>query len=202
MNAYGFTDLRLGGLHVAEPEAVGAKRRVLTVVRLAGRLARIAVAWTVLGLGLGLVLSITLPYLFGYRSLTVLSGSMEPTLRVGDVVVVREVPPLSVKVGDIVSFRDPTDFSRLITHRVRSIQVSGISVQFVTKGDANTSVEHWQVPITGTIGKVSYRVWRLGYALFWIRGRLGRLILLVIPALVLGAYELARIWRPGSGAIR
>ena len=93
----------------------------------------------------GLFLSVSVPYLFGERSLTVLSGSMEPQLHVGDVVVVDQVPPLDVRVGDIVTFRDPEDASRLITHRVREIDVNGSDVAFVTKGDANTSVEHWKI---------------------------------------------------------
>jgi hypothetical protein len=70
----------------------------------------------------------------------------------------------------------------------------------VTKGDANTGVERWKVSADGTIGKVEYHVWHLGYLLSWIRGRLGRVVLVVVPALVLGAYELVRIWRPRPGA--
>ncbi|MEO8292952.1 MAG: signal peptidase I [Actinomycetota bacterium] len=152
--------------------------------------------WIVIGGFGGLFLAVTVPYAFGSRSLTVLSGSMEPTLHVGDVVVVEQVPPLDVRVGDIVTFRDPTDASRLITHRVREIDVEGRNVGFVTKGDANTSVEHWSTDTDGTIGRVRFHVWRLGYLMFWIRSPLGRLALVVVPALLLGAFELRRIWRP------
>jgi signal peptidase I len=152
--------------------------------------------WVVLGLLAGLFLAVSVPYLFGDRSLTVLSGSMEPQLHVGDVVVVEQVPPLDVRVGDIVTFRDPEDASRLITHRVRQIDVEGGSVEFVTKGDANTSVEHWRITTDGAIGRVQYHVWRLGYLMFWIRSPLGRLGMVVIPALLLGGFELWRIWRP------
>jgi len=163
--------------------------------RLAHRVA-VLVTWTVIGLFAGLFLSVSLPYLFGSRSLTVLSGSMEPRLNVGDVVVVEQVLPLDVRVGDIVTFRDPEDASRLITHRVREIEADDRSVGFVTKGDANTSVEHWSVTPDGTIGRVQYHVWRLGYLMFWIRSPLGRLGMVVIPALLLGGFELWRIWRP------
>ena len=163
--------------------------------RLAHRLMVLA-AWSVLGVMAGLFLSVSVPYLFGERSLTVLSGSMEPQLHVGDVVVVDQVPPLEVRVGDIVTFRDPEDASRLITHRVREIDVNGSEVAFVTKGDANTSVEHWMINTSGTIGRVRYHVWRLGYLMFWIRSPLGRLGMVVVPALMLGGFELWRIWRP------
>jgi hypothetical protein len=71
-------------------------------------------------------------------------------------------------------------------------------VAFVTKGDANTSVEHWKINSDGTIGRVQYHVWRLGYVMFWIRSPLGRLGMVVVPALLLGAFELWRIWRPAN----
>lgn len=167
--------------------------------RAAHRLTVIAI-WIALGLFGGLLLSVTAPYVFGSRSLTVLSGSMEPALHVGDVVVVEKVLPLDVRVGDIVTFRDPADASRLITHRVREIDVEGRNVGFVTKGDANTSVEHWSTDRDGTIGRVRFHVWRLGYLMFWIRSPLGRLALVVLPALLLGAFELRRIWRPVNEA--
>ncbi len=152
--------------------------------------------WTVLGLFAGLFVAVSAPYLFGGRSLTVLSGSMEPQLHVGDVVVVEQVHPLDIKVGDIVSFRDPEDASRLITHRVREIEVHGGSVAFVTKGDANTSVESWKTTTDGTVGRVRFHVWRLGYLMIWIRSPLGRLGMVVVPALLLGGFELWQIWRP------
>lgn len=161
------------------------------------RLAVIAV-WILIGLFGGLFLSVTAPYLLGSRSLTVLSGSMEPALHVGDVVVVEQVLPLDVRVGDIVTFRDPTDTSRLITHRVRQIDVEGRNVGFVTKGDANTSVERWSTDREGTIGRVQFHVWRLGFLMFWIRSPFGRLALVVLPALLLGTFELWRIWRPAA----
>jgi signal peptidase len=154
------------------------------------------VTWAVLGFACSMILAITLPTLFGMRDLTVLSGSMEPTIHTGDVVVEREVSPLDVKLGDIISFKDPEDPSILITHRVQDMQVHDGVVSFVTKGDANTGVERWKISGDGTIGRVEYHVWRLGYLLYWIRGRTGRVILIVFPAVLLGAYELVRIWRP------
>jgi signal peptidase len=165
----------------------------------AARLALVGASWMAAGALLGLCLAITLPYLVGVKALTVLSGSMEPTIHVGDVVLVRPISPTAARVGDVVTFRDPVERDKLITHRVRRISISGQSVSFVTKGDANTGVEEWQVPRTGTVGLVLTRVPKLGFALFYARGPLGRLLLVVFPALLLGAYELWRVWRPVSG---
>lgn len=162
----------------------------------AGRRALMLACWSVLGFAIVIVLAVTLPNAFGLRDLTVLSGSMEPTISTGDVVVERQISPLDARLGDVVSFKDPEDASILITHRVQSMVVHDGVVSFVTKGDANTGVERWKVSADGTIGKVEYHVWHLGYLLSLIRGPLGRIVLVVVPALVLGAYELVRIWRP------
>lgn len=154
------------------------------------------VAWVVLGTLGGLVLAVGLPNAFHAKSLTVMSGSMEPTIGTGDVVVARQTAPMDVRVGDIVTFRDPLNHDRLITHRVREMHVKGDDVVFTTRGDANTGEEHWAVPKTGTIGRVAYHVPRLGYFMVWFHSRYGLILLIVLPSLLLGASELWRLWRP------
>lgn len=153
-------------------------------------------AWVVLGTCGGLVLAIGLPNAFHAKSLTVMSGSMEPTIGTGDVVVARQTAPMDVRVGDIVTFRDPMNHDRLITHRVRELHVMGNDIVFITRGDANTGEEHWAVPKDGTIGRVAYHVPRLGYFMVWFHSRYGILLLIVLPTLLLGASELWRLWRP------
>jgi signal peptidase I len=140
---------------------------------------------------------VTVGSLMGYRSLTVVSGSMEPTLDVGDVVIVRPLAPTNLRVGDVVTFRDPTDEDLLITHRVRALRIANGQVGVTTKGDANNTEERWTVPVDGSVGLVRYQVHRLGFALAWAASRTGRLALVVVPVLVLGILELMAIWRPG-----
>lgn len=152
--------------------------------------------WIVLGAFGGLLLAVGLPNLFHAKSLTVMSGSMEPTISTGDVVVAQQISPMDARVGDIVSFRDPLEHDRIITHRVREIHVVKGKMEFVTKGDANTNTEHWAVPQDGTIGRVAFHVPRLGYFMVWIHSTFGLLLLIVLPTLVLGATELWHIWRP------
>jgi signal peptidase len=149
-----------------------------------------------LGFGIGIAGVMTVPMAFGYRGFVVLSGSMEPTIGTGDIVVVRKMDPLDAHVGDVVTFRSPENPQQIITHRVRSIRASGEMVGFVTKGDANTGTERWSVPTSGTIGKVEYRIPKLGYVTNHIGSRLGRFAFLILPALLLAALELRRIWHP------
>lgn len=153
-------------------------------------------AFAAVGFAVGIAAAATLPTVFGFQGFAVLSGSMEPTIGTGDVVVVRKIAPLDARPGDVVTFRSPDNPAKIITHRVTLMKATGDTVGFVTKGDANTGTEHWAVPATGTIGKVEYRIPKLGYLTNRIGSRLGRVAFLILPALILALVELRRIWAP------
>lgn len=157
---------------------------------------RTLVLWIGLGLLAGTLLAAVAPQLAGYRSFTVRSGSMTPAIETGDVVVTRPISPLSARVGDIVTFVDPEGTGKLFSHRVQSVRAAGDDVAFVTRGDANTSTERWRVPADGSIGKVVYRIPKVGYALVYLDSPPARLALIAIPALLLLWVALIRIWRP------
>jgi signal peptidase I len=156
-------------------------------------------AMTVAGFAIGIALALAAPLAFDARPLVVLSGSMEPALHTGDVSVVRSIAPLDARPGDIVTFRDPDNSKRLITHRVRDMRVQGDAVVFRTRGDANNLSERWRVPASGEIGRVMYRIPKLGWVLSYARSK-GLFVLLLGGALaLLLVLELTAIWRPEEG---
>jgi signal peptidase I len=157
---------------------------------------RVFTTWAIAAFVLALLCSAALPRALGGTSMVVRSGSMTPAIRTGDVVVVRPVSPTEVAVGDIVTFRDPADDDRLLVHRVRAISQAGSQVEVTTQGDANSTQEQWKVAADGTVGEVAYRVPSLGFAINWINSPAGRVGLLIVPALLLAASLLTRIWRP------
>ncbi|HKH29601.1 MAG TPA: signal peptidase I [Gaiellaceae bacterium] len=160
------------------------------------RLVRIAAVSVALGVALGGFGVVVAPTLFGGRSLTVMSGSMEPALGVGDVVINSRVRPADVRVGDIVTFSDPEGTGKLITHRVRRVRIVEGTAHVVTKGDNTNAVERWNIPAADSLGRVEYRVPLLGFLIFWLHGALASVALIVVPALLLAGFELRRIWRP------
>ena len=197
-------DVRLDELFRGLPATPAPKRRVPRPrvdlrprpVRGGLRFARSLAISFVLAIVTALLVGLTIPALFGFHNFTVMSGSMEPTIHTGDVVVDQQISPLDARIGDIVTFRDPQNHSKLITHRVRRIEVRGGVVSFATKGDASNTVQRWSVPATGHIGRVVLHLWKLGYLLWWVSQPWGRLLLVVIPVLALGVYEIKRIWAP------
>jgi signal peptidase len=148
-----------------------------------------------LGVVLVFALVLTLPALTGHRSMTVLTGSMEPTLETGSVVLDEVIHPSEARIGDIVTFTDPANPKRLITHRLKSARVEGGTAHMVTKGDANDTVEEWDVPVEGEIGRVIYHVPKLGYARALIGTRQGY-VALMVALILLGGWVLRDVWRP------
>jgi len=109
-------------------------------------------------------------------------------------VVDEPISPSQIRVGDIVTFREPHG-TRTITHRVRQVSISEGQARVTTRGDANDTVEKWQVPVTGSVGRVVYEVPKIGYPVTWSHTRNGRLALVSIPALMLAMWAMVKIWR-------
>ncbi|MDX6653190.1 MAG: signal peptidase [Solirubrobacterales bacterium] len=152
--------------------------------------------WAVTGLVLCLLLAAAAPRLIGDASYVVRSGSMTPVIETGDVLVTQPIDPLDARVGQIVTFKDPSGSGRLLSHRARAVHRVGDRVRFVTQGDANSGQEHWNVPVDGRIGRVLYRIPKLGFALVWTQGPVGRIGLIAAPALLLAIWALVWIWNP------
>jgi len=169
----------------------------MKALRLTGTFA----VWAVAGLLFGLLAITTAPRVFGWVPYTVLTGSMQPAIAPGDVVVDQPVKPRDLRPGDVVTFPDPANKQRMITHRVRRADVTGDMVRVITRGDANNLDERWSAPADGRVGRVQARVPYVGHALQRIHSPFGRLLLLVVPALLLAVLELRAVWRPAEEAL-
>jgi signal peptidase len=118
------------------------------------------------------------PALTGARALTVLSGSMVPTLPVGSVAVVRPRPADQIRPGDVITFtdRDPDrPTPRIVTHRVVATQTGPAGLMFRTKGDANNAPDERLAAAADVQGVLWYSVPVAG----WVRE------LLISPACLL-----------------
>ncbi|MDD5568925.1 MAG: signal peptidase I [Candidatus Pacebacteria bacterium] len=116
-----------------------------------------------------------------YRNLVVLSGSMEPTLKVGSLVTVKKSADYAV--GDIITFGDGKANSKvLITHRIVAADVKNGQQYFTTKGDANNGKDREQVPQNRVIGKELFTIPYLGHVVNFTRKPFGFALLIMIPA--------------------
>jgi signal peptidase len=162
---------------------------------LVGRAASWLLVAAATAVALGLVAISIGPRFLPYQALVVRSGSMSPTIPTGSVVFYRKVAATHVKVGDVIVFDKPGRQNEKVTHRVFKISSAATGRYFTTKGDANGAADNWRVPAVGTGWVASFHVPTLGYVLADLQSTTARLLLLVIPALLLGLITLYEIWR-------
>jgi len=130
---------------------------------------------------------------FGWSVDAVFSGSMEPELKVGGVVVTRPVEPEEIRAGDIITFYSPLS-ERLTSHRVVAVEQTS-AFHFLTKGDANGDADPALVPAQNVVGKVCLHIPYFGYITQFIKTPLGFLLTICIPGLVVIITEVKNIWR-------
>ena len=140
------------------------------------------------------------PHVFGYRTMTMLTGSMAPEINPGDVTVTTPLAVDSIHDGMIVSYHIPVDDHHVVTHRVVSVEhgTDG-TVTIQTKGDANNAVDPWKATLQGdTAYQVRAVIPHLGRVIEALRSPLvSRALLYGAPTLLAGWLILA-IWRPTS----
>ncbi|MEV8149722.1 signal peptidase I [Arthrobacter sp. NPDC080073] len=113
-------------------------------------------------LGAACILVFAVSLLFGLRPLIVVSGSMEPTIPVGSVVLSQQVPAGEVEDGSIVTVERPRGLG-LVTHRlVKSAQPTPGVYEYTLRGDANTQNDPEPYKVT-TAGKYIWHIVGLGY---------------------------------------
>lgn len=95
--------------------------------------------------------------IFGYSFFKVTTGSMEPTIPVGALLLTKDDPIDTVEINDIISFFSKEAYmqGRIITHRVVASEESVTGqVMLTTRGDANSSTDIHRVDEQNFIGKV------------------------------------------------
>ncbi|MFC2044884.1 signal peptidase I [Chloroflexota bacterium] len=129
----------------------------------------------------------------GWQVNAVLSGSMEPELKVGSLVVTCPVEPETIVVGDIIIFRPTTVGENLIAHRVVGIG-RGSSLYFETKGDANNKPDPFTVPARNLVGKICFHAPYWGYFTEFLKTPFGFMFAVVIPGIIIIIMYVISVW--------
>lgn len=145
--------------------------------------------------------------LLGHPVLVVLSGSMVPTFRTGDLVIddpITRKAATELRVGQIITFR-VSDFPSgtiLVTHRIfrvlkaaPSSKAASSRVTYMTKGDANNAPDSWTVAPSQILGMYQARIPDGGYVLRFLESGLGFASALVLAVAWIASGEFRRRWR-------
>jgi len=131
-----------------------------------------------------------------FRLFVVQSGSMEPKIKTGSIVVVQ--PQKEYKKDEVITFKTRSDADEknpklLITHRIVDIKDDKGGTRFITKGDANNAPDMEERPAGNVLGKVVFAIPYLGYPVGFAKTQTGFIILIVIPATIIIYSELMAI---------
>jgi signal peptidase len=107
-----------------------------------------------------------LPFAVGWSPSVVLTGSMEPSIAPGDIVVTAPIEPDALKLGYVIRFKDPSHSHPYLLHRIIEINPDGT---LKTKGDANQSADSTPVPRENVTGVARLRVPVIGLPAVWLR---------------------------------
>ena len=124
-----------------------------------------------------ILLPLNIPKLLGNEVYNVVSGSMEPEIPVGSMIVVHPTPAAEIAEGDVIAF---TKGEYVITHRVTSNNT--IEGRFKTKGDANEQEDLNTVSYSEYIGKVVFHLPLLGGIIAIMTSTVGKIYLLAVLA--------------------
>ena len=122
---------------------------------------------------------------FGIRSYTVLTGSMEPTLPVGSIIYTKS--NLGYNIGDIITFKNLNGTT--ITHRVAAVENNG-QIIYRTRGDANRVSDQGFITADQIIGKTYFSLPFIGKVSAMLKTPQGLFMSVFLPAMFIILYEL------------
>ena len=127
--------------------------------------------------------------------LVVLSGSMQPSINAGDVVVTISEKPYNIEIDDVITFKDAgsENADRLVTHRVVDIKREGDQIYFQTKGDANENPDSELVSSSRLYGCVVFTIPFVGYIPHFVGQPIGFFLMIMIPGALIITFEVRNI---------
>lgn len=147
----------------------------------------------VLGFILGAL--VLVPRATGAQTYTVLTGSMEPAIAPGALVVVRPTPGDQLRGGDVITFQPYSGNPAVVTHRIAGIyyDLSG-QMRIHTQGDANNTADDWTLVPEQVRGTLWYSVPQLGRVNVLLSGE-SRVVAITVVA---GGLIVYAVWMFGS----
>jgi len=132
----------------------------------------------------------------GYRTFVVQSGSMEPAVKTGSVVIIS--PQETYQIGDVITFQNDLNVDlkksgATTTHRITEIKDDEGRETYVTKGDANDTADRKNVANSWVLGKMRFTIPYLGFLVAFTQTQLGFVLLVVIPGTLIIYSELQLI---------
>ena len=133
------------------------------------------------------------PSIGGTFPLIVLTDSMYPDIKSGDLIICNTAEAEDVKVNDVISFFDPAgNGTSIVTHRVIEIVEEDGEILFRTRGDNNNTEDKELVPAENLVGVYKMRIAGAGHIAMFMQSTAGLIVCVVLPIILLVGYDLIR----------
>ena len=127
--------------------------------------------------------------LFGYKAFIVLSDSMSKTdFDAGDLVLVKEVDPTTLKEGDIIAYtsQNTANYGETVTHKIRKLTTDANGEPgFITYGTTTDTDDETVVTYRYVLGKYSSHIPKVGEFFQFLKTTPGYIVCILVPFLLL-----------------
>lgn len=133
-----------------------------------------------------LILVSLLPFKNNYHLLIAKSGSMEPVVKTGSIILT--LPQSDYQIDDIVAYRyalGDNPKKLLVTHRIVEILNENNQKLYLTQGDANETYDSNPVTKNQIIGKLVVKIPYLGYPINFLQTKVGAILIIALAAIVI-----------------
>lgn len=131
--------------------------------------------------------------LFGYKIYIVNSDSMSKTdFSAGDLILVKEVDPSTLKEGDIISFlsQDTNSFGETVTHKIRKVVADAEgNPGFITYGTTTDTDDEAIVTYPYVLGQYQSNIPKLGFFFNFLKTTPGYFVCIFVPFMLIIIYE-------------
>jgi len=134
------------------------------------------------------------PNVAGTLPLIVLTDSMYPVIKSGDLIICHTAEPEEIQVGDVIAFFDPAgNGTTIVTHRVLEVTEQAGQTAWRTKGDNNNTEDRLPVPADKLVAVYEdTRIPGAGNVALFMQTTPGLILCVVCPILLLVGYDMIR----------
>lgn len=134
------------------------------------------------------------PDFVGTVPLIVLTDSMYPDIKSGDLIICKTVTPEEVELGDVISFYDPAgNGTSVVTHKVIEVINEDGKISFKTKGINNNTEDRLPVPSGNLVAEYTgIRIPGAGNVAIFMQTTPGLIVCVILPIILLVGYDIIR----------
>lgn len=130
-----------------------------------------------------------------YGAYVIVSGSMEPIIKVNDAIIIKRTDSTDIEIGDVITYKslDPSFYGIMITHRVVDIISEDGVTKYITKGDNNATRDRTPITKDQVYGEVIMRIPKLGYLQYFLATAYGWILAVVVPCVGIIVYDIVKL---------